>query len=49
MCVKYAGKDWKGSWFSVKEKERTLLRMNSMDNLAIHLEINVNDFDGYVN
>ena len=40
-------KESKGSLVFVKEKERTLLRMNSMDNPPIHLEINVNDFDGY--
>jgi hypothetical protein len=47
MCVKYHGKSSSPVYFSVKEKQRILLRMNSMDNPAIHLEVNANDFDGY--
>ncbi len=33
--------------FSIKNKDRILLKMNSLINPVIHVEITATDFDGY--
>jgi len=46
MCVKYSQIDSSLNWFSVKDKHRTLLRMNNNERPAIEIEVTITDFDG---
>jgi hypothetical protein len=46
MFVKYVGFDHSPTCFSIKEKHRTLLRMDNDDRPAIHVEVTITDFGG---
>jgi hypothetical protein len=47
MYVRYVGNDRSSSCFSIKDKHRTLLRMDDVERPALHVEVTSNDFDGY--
>jgi hypothetical protein len=47
MYVRYTGDTLSSSCFSIKDKHRTLLRMNDEERPAIHVEVTATDFDGY--
>jgi hypothetical protein len=47
LCVRFAGTNSLSTCFSVKEKHRTLLRMNDLERPALHVEVTATDFDGY--
>ncbi|CAF1065734.1 unnamed protein product [Adineta steineri] len=47
MYVRYNDNTTTSSWFSIKDKHRTLLRMNDQERPALHVEVTINDFDGY--
>jgi len=47
MCVRYSEINSSPTFFSIKEKHQTLLRMNNDDRPAIHVEVSLTEFDGY--
>lgn len=47
MYVRYPGAGLSSNCFSIKDKHRTLLRMQDQERPALHVEVTVNDFDGY--
>lgn len=47
LYARYKGNNSTRNCFSIKEKHRTLLRMNDTERPAIHVEVSSTDFDGY--
>ncbi|CAF1393446.1 unnamed protein product [Rotaria sordida] len=47
MCVRYLGGTLSASCFSIKDKHRTLLRMDDIERPALHVEVTVTDYDGF--
>ena len=47
LCVRHDGENLSASCFSIKDKHRTLLRMNNIQHPALHVEVTATDYDGY--
>jgi hypothetical protein len=47
MCVRYSQINSSPTFFSIKEKHQTLLRMDNYDRPAIHVGVSLTEFDGY--
>ncbi|CAF4893614.1 unnamed protein product, partial [Rotaria sp. Silwood1] len=47
MYVRYLGGIVSASCFSIKDKHRTLLRMDDIERPALHVEVTVTDYDGF--